>query len=154
MVAAVLDLHIGAGAIAEALDQMPRSLLDRHDVVDRHALGAVDAEPGKGTRLELLLIADDVIDLVHRSEAGRIDLRGAAGDYDPGVRPLAARLTDRLPGLTHRLRRHRAGVDDHRVGQPRGARMRAHDFGLIGVQPAAESDDLDIPLLEHWRLLT
>jgi hypothetical protein len=29
--------------------------------------------------------------------------------------------------------------------------MLAHDLGLIGVEPAAEGDDLDI---RHWRLLT
>jgi hypothetical protein len=29
--------------------------------------------------------------------------------------------------------------------------MLAHDLGLIGIEPAAEGDDLDI---RHWRLLT
>ena len=70
MVAAVLDLHIGPRARAEALDQMRGGLAHRHDVVDHDALAAVDAEPGEGLGLELLLIADDVIDLVHRRRSG------------------------------------------------------------------------------------
>ena len=68
MVAAVLDLHIGAGMVAEALDQMARGLAHRHDVVDGDALGSLDAEPGEALGFELLLIADDVIDLVHRGD--------------------------------------------------------------------------------------
>ena len=58
---------------------------------------------GEGLGFELLLIADDVIDLGHGGEARGIDLRRAAGDDDLGVGPLAARLADRLPRLAHRL---------------------------------------------------
>ena len=151
MVAAVLDLHIGARAIAEALDQMRGGLAHRHDVVDHHPLAAVEAEPGEGLGFELFLIADDVIDLVHGGEAGRIDLRRAAGDDDLGVGPLAARPPDGLPRLAHRLGGHGAGIDDHRRRQPGGGRLLAHDLELVGVEPAAESDDLK---LRHWRLLT
>ena len=86
MVAAVLDLHIGARLGAEALDQMAGGLPHRHDVVDLDPLGVAAAETQEGPRFGLLLIADDVIDLVHGGEAGRIDLRGAAGDHDLGVR--------------------------------------------------------------------
>ena len=94
MVAAVLDLHIGAGLGAEAIDQMARRLLHRHDVVDLDPLGIAAAETLEGPRFGLLAIADDVIHLVHGGEAGRIDLRGAAGDHDLGVRILAARLAE------------------------------------------------------------
>ena len=144
MVATVLDLHIGAGAGAEALDQMRRRLAHRHDVVDHDALAALGAETREGFGLEFLPIADDVIDLVHGGEAGRIDLGGAAGNDDLCLRPPAACLADRLARLTHGLGGHRASIDDHRVGQPGGAGMRAHDFGLIGVEPATEGDDVDI----------
>ena len=37
MIAAVLDLHIGAAARAEAVDQMAGGFGDRHDVVDMTA---------------------------------------------------------------------------------------------------------------------
>jgi hypothetical protein len=151
MIAAVLDLHIGTRARAEAFDQVRGGLLDRHDVVDHDPLAALDAEAGEGPGFELLLIADDVIDFLHRREARRIDLRRAAGDDDLGLGAFAARPPDRLPGLAHRLAGHRASIDDHRAGKPGGARMLAHDFGLIGVEPAAEGDDLKVG---HWRLLT
>jgi hypothetical protein len=151
MVAAVLDLHVGTGAIAEALDQMAGGHLDRHDVVDQDTLGRFAAQALEGPALGLFLIADDVIDLVHGSEAGRIDLRRAARHHDLGLGALAARLPDRLPRLAHGLCRDRAGVDDHRVVEARGVDMLSHHLRLIGVEPAAEGDDLDI---RHSRLLT
>ena len=101
MVAAILDLHIGAGLRAEALDQMTGGLLHRHDVVDLDPLGIAAAEREEGRALRLLLIADDVIDLVHGGKARRIDLRGAAGDHDLGLRILAARPPNSLPRLAH-----------------------------------------------------
>ncbi len=112
---------------------------------------ALEPEPREGLGLDLLLIADDVVDLVHGGEAGGIDLRGAAGDDDLGVGPRAADLADRLARLAHGLTRHGASVDDHGVAEPRRVRMLAHDLGFIGVEPAAEGDDLDI---RHGRLLT
>ena len=48
MVAAVLDLHIGAGLGAEAFDQMASGLLHRHDVVDLDPLGVAAAEREEG----------------------------------------------------------------------------------------------------------
>ena len=93
---------------------MRGGLAHRHDVVDHDPLAALDAEPCEGLGFELLLIADDVIDLVHGGEPAGIDLRRAAGDDDLGVGALAPRAADRLARLAHRLRGHRAGVDDHR----------------------------------------
>ena len=40
VIAAVLHLHVGAGARPEAVDEMPGRLAHAHDVVDLHALGA------------------------------------------------------------------------------------------------------------------
>ena len=74
----------------------------------------------------------------------RVDLRGAAGDDDLGFRMLTARLANRLPRLAHAFRRHRAGVDDHRGPEPGVAGMLAHDLGFVGIEPAAEGDDLDL----------
>src|SRR5262249_9700716 len=95
----------------------------------------------------LLPIADDVIDLVHAGESFRIDLRRAAGDDDLRAGPRAPRAPDGLPRLPHALAGHGASVDDHRLAEPGGARMLTHDFGFVGIEPAAEGDDLDI-----WHL--
>ena len=131
---------------------MGRGLAHRHDVVDRDLLAALDRKRLEDRGFRLLLIADDVIDLVHGGEAVRIDLRGAAGHHDLGVGAHPPRPPNSLARLAHGLGRHRAGVDDHRVAHSGGVGMLAHDFGLIGIEPAAEGDDLDIR--GHGRLLT
>src|SRR5690606_18839227 len=61
---------------------------------------------------------------------------------DGGVRVLAPRAPDRLPRLALGLGRDGAGVEDDGIVEARGARMTAHHLGLIGVQAAAEGDDL------------
>src|SRR5207253_11514237 len=38
---------------------------------------------------------------------------------------------------------HRAGVDDDRVGEPGLGAKRAHHLGFIGVEPAAEGEDVE-----------
>ncbi len=155
MIAPVLDLHIGAGAAAETLDQMRCRLAHRHDVVDDDALAVANAEFRERFRFELLLVADHVIDFFHGGEAGWIDLGGAAGDDDLGLGAVAAGFSDRLSRLAHGLRRHRAGVDDHRLREPGGVGLRAHDFGFIGVEPATEGDDVEIRHVSasnmNWR---
>jgi hypothetical protein len=96
-----------------------------------------------------------VIDFLHGGEAGRIDLGGAAGDDDLGLGAVAAGFSDRLSRLAHGLRRHRAGVDDHRLFEPGGVGLRAHDFGFIDVEPATEGDDVEIRHVSasnmNWR---
>jgi hypothetical protein len=102
VVAAVLDLHEGAGAALEAVHEMQRGLADLHDVVDAHLLGPRQAEIGRPAfRRELLGIAEHAVHLRHGGEALGLDLRRAARDDDPHVRPLA-------PGLRTRIRRARS----------------------------------------------
>ena len=86
-----------------------------------HALAAREASPAKVAALRLLGVAEHQVDLRHGRERGWVDLRRAAGDHQPAAGPLAPGLADRLARLAHRLGGHRAGVEDHRVGQPRGA---------------------------------
>ena len=86
MVAAVLDLHIGAGAVRRSR----RSDGQRSRVTDMMSLTSTlsvspQPKPLECRGFRLLLIADDVVDLVHGREMGGIDLRGAAGDHDLGV---------------------------------------------------------------------
>ncbi len=75
----------------------------------------IGGQAGPGGGLHLFGIADHGIDLGHRGEGLGLGLGGAAGDDQLGVRVVAAQLADFLPGLAHRLGRHGAGVDDHRV---------------------------------------
>ena len=150
MVAAVLHLHEGARAALDRVDHVRGGLAHGEDVVDARLLEIVDAEVRQRAvivALQLLLVAEHEVDLVHGREARRVGLRGAAGDDDPRARILAARLADRLLGLAHGLGRHGAGVEDHRavlqLAQARRRRLAAHDFRLVGVEPAAEGDDVD-----------
>src|SRR6185369_5967016 len=128
-----------------------RREVPQRTAADQDTLGPFGAQALEGPTLDLFLIADDVIDLVHGSEARWIDLRRTACHHDLGIGTLAPRLHDRLPRLAHGLRRHRAGIDDHRVVEARGVGVLSHDLRLIGIEPAAEGDELDI---RHWRLLT
>ena len=60
------------------------------------------------------------------------------------VGPLALEPADGLARLPHRFRRHRAGVDDDRiVDHACRLRLAADHFRLVGVEPAAEGDDVD-----------
>ena len=153
MVAAVLHLHEGAGAASKAVDQVRRGFPDRHDVVDQDfffAFGAERVTPGKhGAGVgpcggpQLLLIAEHAVDLGHRGKRCGLGLRGTAGDDDAGTRPLAPQLADRLPRLPRRLRGDRAGVDHHGVGEPGRFRLAPDQLQLVGIEPAAEGEDID-----------
>ena len=97
--------------------------------------------PARG--LQLLLVAEHAIDLGHVGEVCGVGLRRAAGDHDARVRPLAAELADGLARLAHRFAGHRAGVDDHRIGDAAAAALRRITSDSVGVEPAAEGDDVD-----------
>ena len=94
----------------EMIDRLPDVAFHRHDVADRHA-----PVVGPGARIELLRVAEHAGDFGHRREQLRLDLRRAAGDDDARVRPFALEAADALPRLAHGFRRHRAGVDHHRI---------------------------------------
>ena len=145
VIAPILHLHVGARALAEAGDQMPRRLPHAHDVVDLHARAARQRQPRKRFRLELLDIADDVIDFCHRGECFRLCLGGATRNDQSRARLLALQAPDRLPRPPHRLARHRAGVDDDCGAKARGRCMRRHHVALVRVQAAAERDDARCP---------
>ncbi len=136
MVAALLHLDEGARPSGEFRDQMRRRLARRHDVGDR-----VRRVRRPAFRMELVLVAKHAVHAWQVAPGLRVDLCRAAGDDDPRPRPLACRAADRLTRLAFGLGRHGAGVDDHRVGQT--GRMAADDLALVGVQPAAEGEDLD-----------
>jgi hypothetical protein len=115
----------------------------------------VDQHPrlrrGEGPRGKLLAVADHPVDLGHRGVTLGRDLRGAAGDDDPRPGARAARLADRLARLALGLGGDRAGVDDDRIGEPGGARMLAHDLRFVGIEAAAEGDDLGLARVRGHR---
>ena len=117
MIAAVLHLDKGAGAAGETFDQMRGGFFDRHDVVDDRLRCIAKVKRGARVlphrRVEFLAIAENAIG--HRDKSLRLGLRSAAGDDDLGLRPVAAERADGLPRLADRFRRHRAGIDHHRI---------------------------------------
>src|SRR6185312_4403240 len=93
--------------------------------------------------VELFLVADDAIHFRHGGESRGFRLCGTAGDDDARGRPLTLDVTDALARLAHRFRRHRTGVHHNRVAQTSGARLAPDHFRLVGIQAAAECDDID-----------
>ena len=141
MVAAVLDLHIGA-VPPETVDQMPGGFAHRHDVIDLHPQRIADQvrrrHRGPGRGLHLFGIADDPADFGHGREGFGFRLRGASRDDQRGVWMLAAQAADFLPGLAHGLGGDGTGVDDDSVVQPGFCGQLLHRLGLIGVQAATK----------------
>ena len=147
VVAALLHLHEGARAAGELGDQMRRGLARGHDVGHRG--------PGAGQpafRLQLVVVAQHPIDVRQRGPGRGVDLRGAAGDDDARVGAVRGRAADRLARLALRLGGHGAGVDDDGVWSASVARRTAaHDLAFIGVQAAAEGEDIDGHSRNHRR---
>lgn len=146
MVAAVLDLHKGAGAFGQAVDHVRAVFAHVHDVVDAHLFGAVEAEiirarnPPPLGRIDLFGIAEDQIDLGHPGEGFRFDLCGASRHDQPRARIFPAQAADGLARLAHRLARDRAGIHDYRIIQPRRPGLFADHLPLIGIEAAPEGD--------------
>src|SRR6266478_2729603 len=158
VVAAILHLHEGARAALEAVDEMRGRLPHRHDVIDRDLFLGGEAEGcsrqniamlAPGLRADLLLVTQHQCDLRHVREGFGFRLRRAARDHDGRIGMLALELADGLARLPHRLRRHRAGIDDDGIGEPGRLRLAADHLRLIGIEPAAEGDDVDA----HWVAL-
>ena len=139
MVAAVLHLDIGAGAIGRGFRQIGRGLFQALDVIDPHPFRRQGLRAiGAGRAFQA--IAQHRIDLVHGGEGVRIDLGGAAGDDHSGARSFAAQAANSLARLPHRFGGDGAGVEDHRVRQTIGAGAGQGLIALIGVQAAPEGD--------------
>src|SRR5690606_19519935 len=118
-----------------------RDLLLRRDRHIRHSESGPRGAPRFAPHL--LIVADHAIDLGHLREHRRLDLRGASGDDDARIGPRALQATDRLPRLRHRLIGHGATVDDDDILKAGRFRIATDDLGFEGIEPAAESDDVD-----------
>lgn len=58
------------------------------------------------------------------------------------MRIVAPRPPDRLARLANGLARDRAGVDEDGIVQPGLLSLASHHFGFVGIEPAAEGNDL------------
>src|SRR5262249_16498816 len=94
MIAAVLALQHSTGAALETVDELRRGLAHAHDVVDADAFVRSQAEVRVGCGQELLLIADNGIDLGHIGEAPRLDLRRTSCHDDARAWLVATCLPD------------------------------------------------------------
>ena len=152
MVAAVLHLHERARAALDAVDEVCGGFLHRHDVVDAAFLLGSEPERrsskniallGPELRPDLAIIAGYERDLGHVREGVRLGLGRAAGHHDLRIGALALEAADALPRLPHGFRRHRAGVDDDGIFHAGLRGGVADHLQLVGVEPAAECDDVD-----------
>ena len=136
VVAALLHLHEGSGAAGELGDQVRGGFARGHDVGNR---GSGAGQPA--FRPQFVVVAEHAVNVRQGGPGGWVDLRGAAGDDDAGLGPLARDAADGLAGLAFGLGGNGAGVDDHGVGRAGG--QTAHDLAFIGVQAAAEGEDVN-----------
>ena len=121
VVAALLHLDEGARPAGELGHQMRRGLARGHDVADQPEPGVVASS---SPAWQFFGVAQHAVDVGQRGPRGGVDLGRAAGDDDPGVRPLARQPADRLARLALGLGGHRAGVDDHGIGRRPSQRRR------------------------------
>src|SRR5256886_1960813 len=151
MIAAVLHLHECARPAFETIDEVRGRVRHRHDVVDCDLL--LGGEGGcsrpnvallaPGRSAELLLVAQHQRDLRHVREGFGVGLGRAARDHYARRGMLALEPADGLARLPHRLGRYRAGIDDEGIREARRLRLTADHLSLIGIEAAAESDDVD-----------
>src|SRR6266536_2196938 len=87
----------------------------------------------------------------HRHDVVDCDflLGGEEGRSRQTVAMLALEPADGLARLAHRLGRYRAGIDDEGIRKARRLRLTADHLSLIGIEAAAEGDDIDA----HWFAL-
>ena len=123
MIAAVLDLHEGAGAALDGVDHVAGGFAHGENVVDARFLQIVDAEIRK--RPVIVRLSFSSLPSTRSTSAIPAKPAGSVWAAQPvttilrfGV--LAARLADRLPGLAHRFGGHRAGVEDDGAVLQRG----------------------------------
>ena len=140
VIAAILNLNIGARPRAKAVNQMVGGLGDRHDVIDAQLFGFADVIGRKfrpGARVHLARIAQNNVDLRHGGKAFGVGLRGTTRHDQPRIGvgpPLRANI---LACLAHGLGRDRAGIHDHRIRHAMMVGQFSHGLCLIGVQTTA-----------------
>ncbi len=138
MIAAVLDLHEGAGVAGETVYHVGSGLAQLGDRIHLDFFFAAQAEIAVARGGELFRIAQDEIDLGHAGKHCGIDLGGAAGNDEARTGAARPRTANGLARLAHRLRGHRTSVEDDGIAEAGAGRSGANDFRLVGVEAAAE----------------
>ncbi len=126
MIAAVLDLHESARIVGSGAFKGARYI--------------------PASRIELGVVGDQAIDFGHGRDCAALDFGGAAGNEQSRIWMGAAGAADRLAGLAHGFRCHRAGVHHHKIIRSR--KHRAHFLGLGQVEPASQRKHL----CAHWPI--
>src|SRR5262249_40820492 len=90
-------------------------------------------------RLHLVLVAEHAVHFGHIHVACWIELYGAARGDNMGVRVFAPQFAQHLQALALGLFGHGAGIDDDGVAQAGVARVGAHHFAFVGIEPAAQA---------------
>ena len=104
MIAAVLHLHIGAGARAEPVDQVAGGFTHRHDVIDHDALclsNQIRGQAGPCRGLHFFCIADHAGHFGHGGEGFWFGLCRTACHDNGRIRVVAAQAADFLTRLAH-----------------------------------------------------
>src|SRR5439155_7939482 len=119
---------------AFALEAVDRPLPSLPPMQRRVSVGARQV----ALRSQLLLIAEDTVDLGQRGVALRSNLGGTAGDDDRRLGMVSTGAADSLARLALGLGGDGAGVDNDRVGKAGRRCGMTDDLRLEHVQPAAE----------------
>ena len=141
MVTSLLDLEKAAGMRGKTVKHMGRGLTHLHDIADNHRRGisCLQRFPGRGR--QLVMIADDMVDLGHRVPQFRGDLRRTSGHDNARLGVLPAGAADRLARLALGLGGHRTGIENDGVIQASPARLVLHHFRFPDIEAAAEGFD-------------
>src|SRR5262249_21121100 len=83
------------------------------------------------------------MNLGHGRKCRRLRLRRATSNDNARIRLFPFEAADGLFCLTYRFRRYCARIHDNRIVDTGSGRLAPDHFRLIGVQTAAECDDID-----------
>ena len=112
----------------------PDFLGHRHTKI-RHRLIAIS--------LQLIIIAENQIHLIHRGEAFAFGLGRTTRYNDPGIRIVSLGTANLLACLTHRLIGYRASIDQNGIIEPSLGCLLLHHLGFVGVETATKGHHLD-----------
>ena len=145
MIAAILYLDESARAPFEMLGKLRRCFTHGHNIGDTDALGIMVriTQGSPCRRARLFLIADDAVDFRHGRKHVRINLRSATRHYDARLRMFALQATNGLAGLSHRLARNGACIDDGKLTMACRFSRLFHRFGFRDVESAAKGQKID-----------
>ncbi len=126
MITALLNLQKSPGMAFKPIHQMAGNFFYSGNIA--HLAGRQQAlcQLLPASRLQLVMIAQNLIHLWHNCPVLRGNLGGTAGYQYHRAGLLAAQLADFLARLFFGLGSNRTGIDNNSIGQPGRIRMAAH----------------------------